>query len=43
MSVLFGVILKVFLSLAGAFAYDTTTGRVANGLSAASAADMHRW
>ncbi len=46
MPVLLGVILGVFLTVAGALAYDTTTGRVANGLSAASAgghAPMVNW
>ncbi|MGB6542872.1 MAG: hypothetical protein WBF03_18605 [Xanthobacteraceae bacterium] len=37
MPVLLGVILGVFLTIAGAFAYDSSTGRAANGLPAASA------
>jgi len=37
MPVLLGVILGVFITIAGAFVYDSSTGRAANGLSAASA------
>ncbi len=33
MPVLLGMILGVILTVAGAFAYDTSTGRAANGLS----------
>jgi hypothetical protein len=35
--ILFGFILGVALTIAGAYAYDSTTGRAANGLSASSA------
>jgi hypothetical protein len=37
MPLLFGVILGVFITIAGAFVYDSSTGRAANGLSAGSA------
>ena len=43
MPVLLGVIFGVFLTVAGALAYDTTTGRVANGLSVSLWLDTHRW
>jgi hypothetical protein len=46
MPVLLGVILGVFLTIAGAFAYDSSTGRAANGLPAAAAgghAPMVNW
>jgi hypothetical protein len=33
MPILLGVVLGVFLTVAGAFLYDSTTGRAANGLS----------
>jgi hypothetical protein len=36
MPILLGVILGVFLTVAGAFVYDSTTGRAANGLSASA-------
>jgi hypothetical protein len=36
--ILFGFILGMALTIAGAYAYDSSTGRTANGLSAASAA-----
>ena len=38
MPILFGFILGMALTIAGAYAYDSSTGRTANGLSAASAA-----
>jgi hypothetical protein len=34
---LFGVILGVILTIAGAYAYDSSTGRAANGLSTTAA------
>jgi hypothetical protein len=33
--VLLGIILGVILTIAGAYAYDSSTGRAANGLTAA--------
>jgi hypothetical protein len=36
--ILFGFILGIALTIAGAYAYDSSTGRAANGLSATSAA-----
>jgi hypothetical protein len=42
----FGFILGVILTVAGAYLYDSSTGRTANGLSAASAggqAPMVNW
>jgi hypothetical protein len=36
--ILFGFILGMALTIAGAYAYDSSTGRAANGLSATSAA-----
>jgi hypothetical protein len=44
--VLFGFILGGALTIAGVYAYDSSTGRTANGLSAASAggqAPMVNW
>jgi hypothetical protein len=45
MPVLLGVILGVILTVAGAFAYDTSTGRAQNGLSPSTAANppMVNW
>jgi len=37
MPILLGVILGVFLTVAGAFVYDTTTGRAPNGLPPSAA------
>jgi hypothetical protein len=37
MPILLGVILGVFLTVAGAFAYDSVTGRVPNGLPPSAA------
>jgi hypothetical protein len=37
MPVLFGIILGIILTIAAAFAYDTTTGRAPNGLTPAPA------
>jgi hypothetical protein len=37
MPVLLGIILGVLLTIAGAFAYDTTTGRAPNGLAPTAA------
>jgi hypothetical protein len=34
----FGIVLGVLLTVGGAFVYDTTTGRTANGLSSSVAA-----
>jgi hypothetical protein len=44
--VLIGIILGVALTIAGAYEYDSVTGRTANGLSASSAgghAPMVNW
>jgi hypothetical protein len=44
--VLLGIILGVALMIAGAYAYDSSTGRAANGLSATAAsghAPMVNW
>jgi hypothetical protein len=44
--VLLGIILGVALTIAGAYAYDSSTGRAANGLSASAAsgqAPMVNW
>lgn len=46
MPVLLGFILGVAVTIVGAYEYDTSTGRAANGLSAASAggqAPMVNW
>ena len=46
MPALFGFILGVVLTIAGAYAYDSSTGRAANGLSANAAggqAPMVNW
>ncbi len=46
MPVLLGFILGVLVTIAGAYEYDSTTGRAANGLSANSAggqAPMVNW
>ena len=46
MPVLLGFILGVALTIAGAYEYDSTTGRAANGLSASAAggqAPMVNW
>jgi hypothetical protein len=46
MPVFFGFILGVILTIGCAYAYDSSTGRTANGLSAASAggqAPMVNW
>lgn len=38
MQVIFGFIIGVVVTIAGAYAYDSSTGRAANGLSITSAA-----
>jgi hypothetical protein len=44
MPILFGMILGVMLTIAAAFAYDTSTGRVQNGLpSSAANAPLVNW
>lgn len=46
MPILLGFILGVVVTIAGAYGYDSTTGRAANGLSAGSAggqAPMVNW
>lgn len=46
MRILFGFILGVVLTIAGAYAYNSQTGRAANGLSATAAggqAPMVNW
>lgn len=44
MPVLFGFILGVVVTIAGAYAYDSSTGRAGNGLSAAATqAPMVNW
>jgi hypothetical protein len=46
MPILLGFILGVLVTIAGAYEYDSTTGRTANGLSASSAggqAPMVNW
>lgn len=46
MPVLLGIILGVLLTIAGAFAYDATTGRAPNGLAPTAAegqAPMVNW
>lgn len=46
MRVLFGFIIGVAVTIAGAYAYDSSTGRTANSLSTASAggqAPMVNW
>jgi hypothetical protein len=41
--VLFGFIIGVAVTIVGAYAYDSSSGRAANGLSAASQAPMVNW
>jgi hypothetical protein len=41
--ILLGFILGVAVTIAGAFAFDSATGRAANGLTAASQAPMVNW
>ncbi len=46
MRVLLGIILGVFLTIAGAYAYDSSSGRVPNGLASTAAggqAPMVNW
>jgi len=45
MPILLGMILGVLLTIAGAFAYDTSTGRADNGLSPSAGANppMVNW
>ena len=43
---LFGIIIGVFLTIAGTYAYDSTTGRAPNGLASTAAggqAPMVNW
>jgi hypothetical protein len=43
---LFGIIIGVFLTIAGAYAYDSSTGRAPNGLASTAAggqAPMVNW
>jgi hypothetical protein len=41
--ILLGFILGVAVTITGAFAFDSATGRAANGLTAASQAPMVNW
>ena len=43
MPALFGFILGVFVTIAGAYLYDSSTGRAANGLSPTATAPMVNW
>ena len=43
MPALFGFILGVFVTIAGAYLYDSSTGRAVNGLSATATAPMVNW
>jgi hypothetical protein len=40
---LFGFILGVIVTIAGAYLYDSSTGRAVNGLSATATAPMVNW
>jgi hypothetical protein len=43
MPALFGFILGVVVTIAGAYLYDASTGRAANGLSPTATAPMVNW
>ena len=43
MPALFGFILGVFVTIAGAYLYDSSTGRAVNGLSPTATAPMVNW
>jgi hypothetical protein len=43
MPALFGFILGVVVTIAGAYLYDASTGRAANGMSPTAAAPMVNW
>jgi hypothetical protein len=43
MPTLFGFILGVIATIAGAYLYDSSTGRAVNGLSATATAPMVNW
>ena len=43
MRALFGFILGVIVTIAGAYLYDSSTGRAANGLSPTATAPMVNW
>ena len=43
MPALFGFILGVVVTIAGAYLYDSSTGRAANGMSPTAAAPMVNW
>jgi hypothetical protein len=43
MRALFGFILGVIVTIAGAYLYDSSTGRAVNGLSATATAPMVNW
>jgi hypothetical protein len=43
MPTLFGFILGVIVTIAGAYLYDSSTGRAANGLSPTATAPMVNW
>jgi hypothetical protein len=43
MPALFGFILGVIVTIAGAYLYDSSTGRAVNGLSPAATAPMVNW
>ena len=43
MPALFGFILGVIVTIAGAYLYDSSTGRAVNGLSATATAPMVNW
>ena len=43
MPALFGFILGVFVTIAGAYLYDSSSGRAANGLPPTATAPMVNW
>ncbi|HMG77063.1 MAG TPA: hypothetical protein VK591_00160 [Xanthobacteraceae bacterium] len=43
MPTLFGFILGVIVTIAGAYLYDSSTGRAVNGMSATATAPMVNW
>jgi hypothetical protein len=43
MRALFGFILGVIVTIAGAYLYDSSTGRAVNGLSTTATAPMVNW
>ena len=43
MPALFGFILGVMVTIAGAYLYDSSTGRAANGMSTTASAPMVNW